>query len=221
MIPPDIHILHLSDLHISNGAISHVLSVLLSDITGQLMGVKNLIIAVTGDVIAEGDFDANEEAAFLFFKRLHDMIPLGCAVLDFLMVPGNHDVVRPSYKEGSSYLPSSDRYEGLQARVNELFESNHNQTFGVSIVPFNQRTIRIVRTDTSCNATPEDIRKQVKKAIQRDGDDRTTLVDEICAQRAEDYGKKFEAQTKTLRARRRVSLIKNQLRLRLSCPTCR
>ena len=205
MAPADLYVLHLSDLHISNGIISPVLLGLLKDLPSRLSNVHKLILAVTGDVISAGEYETNRAPAVEFFKRLSGVIPSWCKVVAFEMVPGNHDCVRPTCgndQNNGLYIPTSSEFESFYEEVCRLFltdiPADRSWGYGVTDVPYNGRTIRIVRSDTSCYITDDDLREEVKKDIE-DSSSATYSVDEVCANRRKALNVKAEVQSGALK----------------------
>ena len=206
MAPVDIYILHLSDLHISNGIISPVLLALLSDLPRRLRNVHKLIVAVTGDVISSGDYARNRAPAVDFFGRLLKAIPSWCEIVAFEMVPGNHDCIRPTCKNNQNdgkYLPSTSEFESLYKELFDLFKpqvaTDRSWGYGVTDVPYNGRTIRIVRSDTSCYITDEEMRKEVEADISASSG--TTYVQAtVCDARRNALNKKAKTQASALKS---------------------
>ena len=132
----DLTVLHLSDLHISDGVkYSALLKRTLDDIKEQLENdsIDKIVLVVTGDIINEGNEKAVSNAK-RFFRDLKSIIAE--KVVSCYVVPGNHDKKRtklnelliPAYRSyfenKVSYAATSTGYKGT--RFAKPWISNEN-----------------------------------------------------------------------------------------------
>ena len=66
----DLCIIHLSDLHFSDGVYKSVFEMLIRDIKDQVSGDANIVIAVTGDLVTKKEFSENSGNVLKFFKGI-------------------------------------------------------------------------------------------------------------------------------------------------------
>lgn len=157
----DFWILHLSDLHIrnrgtkGNPTLDDVFIDMIKDIEVQLQTIKFLVIIVSGDICCCDTIPEHKEAIVLFFNKLKEIIPQNCTLLDFEIVPGNHDIKRPTKDNGfndQSFVPKSDDYKELAREIHSVFQIeiiDSNLCFGVKSIEFNSKTICFLKIDTS------------------------------------------------------------------------
>lgn len=171
----DIFILHLSDLHISKGELEHAHNQLIQDVGSQLLAIKKLIIVVTGDVVQACDYSQiNKEGVCKFFGKLSDQIPNGCKVLAVEIVPGNHEIELPVFSNGfngGSHKPKSKNYDDLRREILKCFSKHgkfdSSRALGITPVRYHDRSVCLVRVDTSWTKTRAEIESDIKKDIEK------------------------------------------------------
>lgn len=102
-----IRIIHLTDFHLNKKNLddwnSYLKKVLLQKLEELNEEIEIALIVFTGDAIDKGgkDFESAEKAFEIFRKEIIDIIltKLELPVENFLIIPGNHDVVRDNDKE--------------------------------------------------------------------------------------------------------------------------
>ena len=168
----DLYFLHLSDLHIAT-SLNRTLYKLIDDIAIQLRNVRSLVIIVTGDLACTGKVADSTDLIVFFFECLRDKIPGSCRVLDVVITPGNHDVIRPEDMpgfNGGSYRYDSKEYEVLEKRIMRIFADgtqtkirrSRNHTTGIEVLEYGIHTICIINVDSSWFATRDELNQRIK-----------------------------------------------------------
>lgn len=184
----DVHILHLSDLHIQNESTdtrgnafySNALRKLINDIEKQTKDKEDLIIVVSGDIIDQGDYGRNFDAAVSFFSDLNKRI--GRKIKDIFIVPGNHDKCRnpldnyiskghsqegidpEASKEWEMHLPAFKKYIELVNEIYKIFGKQESviNTFGVYVVKANGMNICVLAIDSACCSFSKNDRRKLR-----------------------------------------------------------
>ena len=183
----DLTILHLSDLHFDTlGAQPLKLhEALLADIKDQLKYSKNIVIAVTGDIVNQANYVCEEEVLYFFTKLKKTIDSFKQKVEGIFFVPGNHDKER-SYATAilsDNCLPYNEeyyktfwhfyddsfrKYTNLTQKIYEIFfpgkstESDTNATYGCSELKINEQAYIFVRFNTAWSATGNTDRRRLK-----------------------------------------------------------
>ena len=172
----DLCIIHLSDLHFSEGIYKPVFEVLIRDIKSQVREDANIVIAVTGDLVTKKDFSANKENVLRFFRGILDVIPEDSRVMDVEIVPGNHDGDRAidsnDYNQ-STYLHNLKDYDDLVSEIYSIFCQKYkslekHERVGATALDFYGRKIMFCRLDSSSFELPSRLRSQIKKRFEDD-----------------------------------------------------
>ena len=105
------HILHLSDLHISD-KLTSTLNALIRDVSNNKELINsNVIIVITGDIINRGNYKYRNTAIDFFdnLKKSFDQKKIN--IIDVQIVPGNHDkVIDLNQKISSIALLSNEKF---------------------------------------------------------------------------------------------------------------
>lgn len=184
----DLTILHLSDLHFEDsGSIPlKLFNSLLEDIENELSFSKNVVIAITGDLIDKAQYEF-ENLALSFFEDLQKTLQkIGVEVKGVFIVPGNHDKER-SYalsllpddltslnKEffetyGAVIRRSYKKYVNLRNKILDIFGikaqnvfKNQNSTCFVSSIIIGNQKYNFVGLDTAWSAKGDNDRRKLK-----------------------------------------------------------
>lgn len=103
------HILHLSDLHISDSLTPTLNELIKSVCNNRELINSKVIIVVTGDIINRGNYNEYKDTAVDFFKKIkNEFDKNNINIIDVQMVPGNHDKVIDLNQKISSVAFGSD-----------------------------------------------------------------------------------------------------------------
>ena len=178
----DLTILHLSDLHFDNtGAQPFKLyDALLNDVEEQLKYSKNVVIAVTGDIINQANYGC-QELVIYFFKKLKSVVDsLNIDIKGLYFVPGNHDKERSratnilsqinsdydkEYFEdfGEFFKKSFEKYNSLTKDIFSIFFNDgfDDSTYGCNEVTIGDQPYVFVRFNTAWSATGDADRRNL------------------------------------------------------------
>lgn len=200
----EICVIHLSDLHFQKGKVSSVYDDLLEDIKHQIRYDDCILIVVTGDFATKGQVKESHSEIVEFFRRLANVIPQSATLLDVEIVPGNHDVDRPTFANkyhDSTYYPKNDGYRKLSCEIYDAFNAFgivQKSESGVSFVPYKGKHIAFVRLDTSAFSTVEEWKQEIVDDFNKNNIDITDLNDEkvlsLVAKRKAAFTKQVKAQ---------------------------
>lgn len=166
----NIVILHLSDLHFSGASLRRVHEDLLDDIKEMMIGAKQIVILVTGDVMDKGRFSHKKQTAINFFHRLRANIPAEAKILYFGITPGNHDYKRADWKtkfNSHSYKPDTSKFERLLKDIYDEFALPVPDRYGVDVVKYNGLNLCFARIDSSWHASLADLCARARKGAEK------------------------------------------------------
>lgn len=170
--PEDLYILHLSDLHISNGNLLHAHRCLINDVQKQLHGVKRMAVVISGDIVEQGDYsEENIKVVKEFFRNLKSVIPSDCDLAAVEVVPGNHEPVLPVKSNGfndGTYRAVYDKYEELKAAILKSFDFQvYDKNNCTTQIGYHDRSICFIRVDTSWTKSESEIVEDIQKDIRK------------------------------------------------------
>lgn len=170
-IAGDLHILHISDLHISSAVLGNRYGKLLSDIKKQTKYIKQIILVVTGDIVTKGRLKEYTPAAVKFFSKLKQI--LGTKVVDVEIVPGNHDITRDYICDYNlCFKDALDGYFILSTQILKLFgiinegDGNIKHAYGTTMIKYAGKYICFLRIDTSWYIPNNQFVDHVSKCIK-------------------------------------------------------
>lgn len=140
-----IQIIHLSDFHLNSKNLndwnSYVKNAFIEKVKSFGLDTSKLIIVCTGDLVDKGgaDYETIQDAFSLFKKEVIDFISdkLSISVDRFLVVPGNHDIIR---ENDSSKIELGNReffksYDNILSGQKEILDNGERE--GVKrMIPF-------------------------------------------------------------------------------------
>ena len=174
----DLCIIHLSDLHFSDGLCRPVVEKLIKDIGEQIEEDQDIILVITGDFVTKNDFAKNKKNVENFFAGIRGVIPKDTNILDVELVPGNHDGYRAvdsvDYNEGT-YLSRLDAYEELHRAIYKIFDIQPHKYSGTTVVDFYDRKVVFCRLDTASFEMTSNLRTQVFKRETNEDDARKII----------------------------------------------
>lgn len=173
----DLCIIHLSDLHFSDGVYKSVFEMLIRDIRDQVRDDADIVIAVTGDLVTKKAFSKNSENVLKFFKGILDVLPAKAKLLDVEIVPGNHDgdrAIESDDYNAETYLHKLDSYDDLVFEIYNIFRQRFrslkvHDRVGTTSFDFYGRQIMFCRLDSSSFELPSRLRSQVEARLRREG----------------------------------------------------
>lgn len=167
----DLHILHISDLHISSAALGNRYNKLLSDIKKQTKYIKQIILVITGDIVSKGKVKEYTPAALHFFTRIKQII--GEKIIDVEIVPGNHDISRDYIcNTRMTFTDALKGYFELATQILKLFgikkdsDDNIKHAFGTTMIKYAGKYICLLRIDTSWYIPEKQLNEHVSKCIE-------------------------------------------------------
>lgn len=206
----DLSIIHLSDLHFSNGVQRSVCEKLIRDLGEQVKNDRDIILVITGDFITGNDFEHNKANVVSFFKSIREVLPKSVRLLDVELVPGNHDGSRavdsPDYN-GKTYLSKLDSYKELESAIYKIFSIEPRNIPGTTVVDFYDRKLELCRLDTASFETHSKLVKQV--ADKTDDDDTARACVEVIEKK---FCEHFENQLKQCAAEHQRHIAENNHR---------
>ena len=140
-----VQIIHLSDFHLNSKNLtdwnSYVKKAFIEKLKNINLDTSKLLIVCTGDLVDKSgtDYDTVQDAFLLFKKEVIDFIctELSISIDRFLVVPGNHDIVR---ENDSSKIELGNReyfktYNTILSGQKDILDSGERE--GVKrIIPF-------------------------------------------------------------------------------------
>lgn len=167
----DIVVVHLSDLHISRKeGLRQLHKDLLQDLAFQISDASQLVVAVTGDIVDQGDVDGAKGSVLEFFEELNKALALSekRKLLYFGVTPGNHDCKKPKKENkfnANTFCPDSSAFKALLADIYKIFGLESEGLYGVSVKEYDGRKICFARIDSSWHDREDKLRKRLEEGF--------------------------------------------------------